>query len=133
METKATFILIDNPIDVMVHKFMLNNELKMPADIFHFKDPQHGLKYIEATHLPDTNNKTIVILDMYTPGMSVNDFLQQFEDLNEKIKNQIKIFVVATILNNPEINKISLNPNVNMFLPKPLTEKNISDIVSSIN
>ena len=133
METKATFILIDNPVDVMVHKFMLTNELKAPADILHFKDPKQGLQYIEATHLPQTQHKTIVILDMYTPGMSVDDFLHHFGALNEKVKNQIKIFVVATILNNPEINKVSSNPHVNMFLAKPLSEKNITDIVGSVN
>ncbi|MFI5141401.1 MAG: hypothetical protein ACHQII_03495 [Bacteroidia bacterium] len=133
METKTTFILIDNPVDVMVHKFMLNNELKTPADILHFKDPRQGLKYIETTHLPQTKYKTIVILDMYTPGMDVHEFLHHFAILNEQIKNQIKIFVVATILNNPEINKISSNPYVNMFLSKPLSEKNITDIVGCIN
>jgi len=133
METKTTFILIDNPIDVMVHKFMLNNELKMPADILHFKDNRQGLKHIETTHRTQTKNKTIVILDMYTPGMDVLEFLQSFETLNEKIKNQVKIFVVATLLNNTEINEISQNPNVSMFLPKPLSEKNITDIVSCSN
>jgi CheY-like chemotaxis protein len=133
MEPKTTFILIDNPVDVMVHKFMLNNELKTPANIFHFKDTRQGLKHIEATHLPHTKNKTIVILDMYTPGMDVHEFLEHFAELNQQIKNQIKIFVVATLLNSPEINKISLNPHVNMFLAKPLSEKNITDIVSSIN
>ena len=133
METKATFILIDNPVDVMVHKFMLNNELKTPADIFHFKDTRQGLKYIETTHRVQTKNKTTVILDMYTPGMDVHEFLQHFDLLDKKIKNQINIFVVATFFNNEEIIKISENPHVNMFLPKPLSEKNIIDIISSIN
>jgi|SRR6185437_8339877 len=133
METKATFILIDNPIDVMVHKFMLTNELKTPANILHFKDTRQGLKYIETTHLPQTKNKTVVIIDMYTPGMDVNEFLQHFERLDEGIKNQVKIFVVATLLNDFEIDKISANPYVNMFLPKPLSNKNIFDIVSSVN
>jgi len=133
MEPKATFILIDNPVDVIIHKFMLGNELKTPADIFHFKDTRQGLKHIEATHQPETKNKTVVILDMYTPGMDLHEFLERFGMLDEKIKNQIKIFVVATLLNNPEINKIASNPHVNMFLSKPLSEKNIIDIVSSIN
>ena len=133
METKTTFILIDNPIDVMVHKFMLNNELKKPADIFHFKDIRQGLKFIETTHRNETKNKTIVIMDMYTPGMDVHEFLQHYGLLDEQIKNQIKIFVVATFYNNPEISKVSSNPHVNMFLQKPLSEKNIIDIVSSIN
>ena len=133
MEIKTTFILIDNPIDVMVHKFMLNNELKTPVDILHFKDTRQGLKHIETTHRIETKNKTVVILDMYTPGMDVHEFLQHYCLLDEQIKNQIKIFVVATFLNNPDIDKISENPHVNMFLPKPLSEKNIIDIVSSIN
>jgi len=133
METKTTFILIDNPIDVMVHKFMLNNELKTPANILHFKDNRQGLKHIETTYRTQTKNKTIIILDMYTPGMDVLEFLQSFETLNEKIKNQVKIFIVATLLNNPEIDKISQNPHVSMFLSKPLSEKNITDIVSCSN
>lgn len=133
METKTTFILIDNPIDIMVHKFMLNNELKNPADILHFKDTRQGLKHIETSHRNETKNKTIVIMDMYTPGMDVHEFLQHYGLLDEQIKKQIKIFVVATFLNNPEIDKIAENPYVNMFLPKPLSEKNIIDIVSSIN
>jgi response regulator RpfG family c-di-GMP phosphodiesterase len=133
MEPKTTFILIDNPIDVMVHKFMLSNELKYPADIFNFKDTRQGLKHIETTHRNETKNKTIVIMDMYTPGMEVHEFLEHFATLDEKIKKQIKIFVVATFLNNSEIDKITKSPYVNMFLPKPLSDKDITDIVSSAN
>ena len=133
METNATFILIDNPIDVMVHKFMLTYELKTPADILHFKDTRQGLKYIETTYQSKTNKKTVIIIDMYTPGMDVHEFLQHFEMLDEGVKNQIKIYVVATLLNNLDIDKVSASPCVNMFLPKPLSDKNIFDIVSSVN
>ena len=133
METKTTFILIDNPIDIMVHKYMLSTELKIPNNILHFKDTRQGFKYIETAYRNKVKTKTVVILDMYTPGMSVDEFLQLFETLDQQINNQINIFVVATFLNNLEIDKVSANPHVKMFLPKPLSEKNIIDIVSSIN
>ena len=90
METKTTFILIDNPIDIMVHKYMLSTELKIPNNILHFKDTRQGFKYIETAYRNKAKTKTVVILDMYTPGMSVDEFLQLFETLDQQIKNQIK-------------------------------------------
>jgi CheY-like chemotaxis protein len=133
MKTEPTFVLIDdNPIDIIIHKFMFKSELKKPANITHFSNGQEGLRYIEKTHSTETKNKTILLMDIGMSEMNNREFLSHFGEFDKKIKDQVKIFILSTSLNQKEIDKISTNPHVYKFLSKPLSEKNIAEIIFDV-
>ncbi len=133
MITDSSFIFIDdNPVDILIHKIVLERKFKNPS-IIHFKNAKEGLKHINETHTTETNNKTVLLLDLDMPLMNGYEFLAHFDALDKKITDQIKIVVVSVSKDEEEIKMLNANPYVYKFIAKPLSEESISAMMNSIN
>ncbi len=129
MEIEPRFIIIDdNPIDIIIYKFMIKNELKKDPVVAHFAQAEKGLGYIEKNHSIKTTNKTIHLINHNILLANGYDFLGNFDRLNIKIKEQVKIFILSETKKEIELG----SANAYKFFLKPLSEKNISDIIYDV-
>ncbi len=135
MKTDQVFILIDdNPIDLFIHKMIINKVLTNPT-YFPFTNAKHGLEYIVQNYKKETNYNAILLLDMEMPVMNGREFLEHFDKLDVSIKKQIKIIIISYVfMSDQEKNEIITKyTSVSRFLSKPLSIENIPEILTRMN
>ncbi|MBE8725906.1 response regulator [Flavobacterium sp. KB82] len=117
MESNMGFILID---DNLIDQFVIKKILKKVLDInllYIANNGKEGLDWL----LKNARQKPLVIfLDIQMPIMNGFEFLDQFQNLEEEVKDKIQIFVLSSTLDLDEIKKVKENKYVSGFWNKPL-------------
>ncbi|MEP6594469.1 MAG: response regulator [Ginsengibacter sp.] len=124
MKTSICFIVIDNdPVNNMLCTLMIKN-VAGDAEIQTFNFPVKGFEYITTEYL-NNKNPTVLLLDINMPTWSGWDFLDNFEKLDEKIKRQIKVYMLSSSIDQSDKHRAEADKNVVDYIEKPLSEKNV--------
>ena len=118
------FIIIDND---PVNNFLCSLTIRDAQDeveIQTFNFPEKGFKYL-ATEYVNTASHTVLLLDINMPAWSGWDFLDNFEKLDDKIKQQIKIYILSSSIDANDKQRARENKNVVDYIEKPLSEKKV--------
>ncbi len=100
------------------------------AGLIDFTDPQEGFEYLANDFANDVSGKrAILLLDIIMPVMNAWEFLEQFEALEESVKDRIKIFILSSSVDKNDMAKAKANKYVEYYLIKPLTNETIKLIV----
>ena len=130
MNEPREFIIIDD--DAINNKLCrkIVEKIYPHAAIADFTSPQDGFDHVVKTYANTTvESKVILLLDIMMPIMNAWDFLELYEQLDEKIKNQISIYILSSSVNKDDMAKAQTNKNVEYYLIKPLTKESIKLIV----
>lgn len=123
MEINPVFLIIDdNLIDQLVTQQLLKKVLHVNQVVI-VNNGQEGLQWI--LNSKKETEKLIVLLDIQMPVMNGFEFLEEFQKLNDGIKNEIQIYIVSSTLDPDEIHQVKKNENVSGFLSKPLPTDNL--------
>jgi CheY-like chemotaxis protein len=96
------------------------------ANIADFTDPEEGFDYIVKHYAqPGNQDRAILLLDIIMPVMDAWDFLEQFEKLDEDVKNRIKIYILSSSVDKGDMIKANNNKYVEYYLIKPLNAESI--------
>jgi len=118
------FIIIDNdPVNNLLCTLTIK-DVQDAAEIQTFNFPVNGFKYL-AKEYANTSNATVLLLDINMPAWSGWDFLDNFEKLDEKIKKQIKIYILSSSIDVNDKHRARENKNVVDYIEKPLSEKTV--------
>ena len=98
------------------------------AEIQTFNFPVKGFEYITKEY-SNTDNPTVLLLDINMPTWSGWDFLDNFEKLDEKIKKQFKIYMLSSSIDTNDKQRAKENKNVVNYIEKPLSEKTVLSIL----
>ncbi len=122
------FIIIDNdPVNNLLCTLAIRDvQDNVEIQTFHF--PVKGFQYL-AKERVDTTNFTVVLLDINMPTWSAWDFLDNFEKLDDKIKKQIKIYILSSSIDANDKQRARENKNVADYIEKPLSEKTVLSIL----
>ncbi len=89
-----------------------------------FEIPESGLEYIEKEfQLITPNEKTILLLDINMPTMTGWEFLEAFENFNDKIKGHFQIYLLSSSVDPSDIERARSNSLVADFIEKPLNKE----------
>lgn len=132
MEKKINFIVIDDdPINNTICRITIQRTMP-ESDILTFLIPEEGFAYISTQYLT-TDNPTVLFLDINMPTWSGWDFLDHFEKLDEKIKEQIQIYMLSSSVDANDIKRAADNKNVQDFIEKPLTIQILQELFDYTN
>lgn len=122
------FILIDDD-------FLNNNLCKLYIrhifplmEIISFTLPERGFHYVETEFNGAGSIGTILLLDINMPQMTGWDFLEKYDELDTKIKDQITIYILSSSVDSRDKNKAAENKYVKGYLEKPLEAEMIKRI-----
>ncbi|MBI5916532.1 MAG: response regulator [Bacteroidetes bacterium] len=124
MDPPINFIIVDD--DKLVNMFcsMLIKKVFSQADVKTFEFPESGLEYIEtAQSIVEAETPTVLFLDINMPTMTGWEFLDCFEQLDGKVKNRIKIYMLSSSVDERDKERAAANQYVKAYLTKPLSRE----------
>lgn len=134
MNNPERFIVIDDDLaNNMVCRFVINGTAG-ELEIQTFLAAEKGFEFIVKEYANNENEiSTVLFLDINMPAWSGWDFLENFDKLDERIKKQIKIYMLSSSVDIKDIERAKSNPNVIDYIVKPLNMKVVSDIIVNQN
>ena len=124
MNLPNRFIIVDNdPVNNLLCTLTIK-DVTSETEIQTFNFPVKAFEYIITEYL-NSENLTILLLDINMPIWSGWDFLDNFEMLDEKIKRQIKIYIISSSIDVSDKHRARQNKNVVDYIEKPLSEKTV--------
>jgi len=128
------FIVIDDDIlnNTLCRYIMEKAEPKLHVQTFTI--PENGFNFI-VNEYSKTERKipTVLLLDINMPSWSGWEFLDNFDKLDPKIKEQIKIYMFSSSVDPIDKERALKNRNVVDYIHKPLNTNTISNIILHYN
>lgn len=127
MNTVQKYILVD---DDTFNNIISNMEIESAlgeVDIKTFEIPEEGLAFIQNEYSKSLM-PAILFLDINMPTLTGWEFMEQYEKLNEEIKNQISIYILSSSVDPRDKDKAEANKYIKGFISKPLQ----SEVILSI-
>jgi response regulator RpfG family c-di-GMP phosphodiesterase len=128
MKNLPRFVVVDDdPLNNALCQVIIKTTIA-EAEVKTFTRPEKVLEYITIEYSKN-GHKAVLLLDLNMPTMSAWEFLEEFDKLDEKVKNSLKIYILSSSLDPKDIERASSDRNVFDYIVKPLT----SEIVTTIS
>lgn len=118
MEPLLNFFLIDDSaFDLFIYEKLLIKS-GITNSVKTFNSARDALKYLtsHAESLPDI----IILLDLQMPDMNGFEFIDEFDQLPEPLRQKIRIFMLSSTIDTRDIEKAKASQHIIDLLPKPL-------------
>jgi CheY-like chemotaxis protein len=126
--TPVRFTIVDNdPVNNLLCGLAIKDAV-VDANILEFTDPLKAFDYIKAGNESD-GDMNILLLDINMPIWSGWDFVDNFDKLDEKIKNRFKIYMLSSSIDNNDKQRAVENKNVVDYIEKPLTGEKVFSLL----
>jgi response regulator RpfG family c-di-GMP phosphodiesterase len=123
---RTVLVVDDNEIDNIITKKYLQGVL-FAGNIIIKLSAMDGLHYLKNVgseeDIPD-----IIFLDIRMPEMDGFEFLEEYENVDNSIKDKCKIIMISSSLDYGDISKALSNRYVHKFLIKPLKKDELKKI-----
>lgn len=128
MKPKRIIIIDDDELDIRLCKIHIRHALQQ-TEAISFTVPEDGLNYIKSTYSTNESVPTILLLDVNMPAMSGWEFLDIFDNSDEKIKDQINVHILSSSVDSRDKDKAASNKYVKSYLVKPVTAETILKLI----
>lgn len=121
-------IIDDNVIDLYITKRLIikNNFGKI---VFDFTSAEKALKHLKDQQERPFMLPQIIFIDIYMPGMSGFDFMDSYDKLPFSIKNNCKVFIISSSIDQSDIERSDKDENLIAFQVKPITKEFLERII----
>lgn len=89
-----------------------------------FSEPEDGLAFLQRDCNGDAT-PAILFLDINMPALSGWKFMEQFEKLNQAIKDQITVYMLSSSVDQRDMDKAEGSKYIKGFISKPLKRETI--------
>jgi response regulator RpfG family c-di-GMP phosphodiesterase len=119
MKTTRFILIDDDPHNNNLCKLYIRHTLPM-VEVIDFTLPEKGFHYVETAFNNSEVIYAILLLDINMPLMTGWDFLEKYDGLDKKIKDQITIYILSSSVDLRDKDKALNNKYVKGYLVKPL-------------
>ncbi len=130
MKKKLRQILLidDSEADNYIHKDILEKKGITEKIVVKYK-AEDALEYLTTLENDEYPHPELIFLDINMPGMNGWEFLEEYEKLELSQKGEIVVTMLTTSVSPDDKEKAEKNNKLSRFESKPLTGKNIDDIM----
>lgn len=87
-------------------------------EIVDFTLPERGFDYLKSEFFNSHAASSILLLDINMPTMTGWDFLEKYEELDQRVKDQISIYILSSSVDPRDKEKAANNKYVKGYLEK---------------
>ena len=120
-------LIDDSRTDLFINETILKS-LLLSKEIIQELSAGNAIEFLinvkKLTDVPD-----LILLDLNMPGMDGFEFLTEFNQLPEFVKNKCKIIVVSSSESEDDKRQVLMNPSVIKFIVKPLDAFHLRDLM----
>lgn len=126
MNPECIYIIIDDdPVNnFLCRETILVSKIKKNK-IIDFTSSETALAFFNDDSIDAFNKKYILILDIKMPKLNGWEFLEKFELLNKKIKQQVEIYILTTSIDPRDKERASNLSYVKDLIIKPISTEYI--------
>jgi CheY-like chemotaxis protein len=125
-EKQVNFIIIDDSeLDCFIAEKMLRH-LSYSQDVRSFLQAGEALEYIKKNN---SDNLTVIVLDVLMPIMNGVEFVEEFEKLPLSIRANYKIVALTSSMNKKDMSRIKSYQSVTSLFDKPLSADALSSLL----
>jgi CheY-like chemotaxis protein len=133
MKEKVKIFIID---DDEIFQFITRKsfeKLERKDDLLFFHNGEDALNHIKGSGANEQSMPDVIFLDINMPIMDGWDFLDELEKLNISSSRTPYIYMVSSSIDDKDATKSKLYPMIKDYISKPITDVNITEILSSFN
>ncbi len=127
----AVMLIDDNEIDNLINQKMIEASGITQHIYIHtgarsaieFLNNIEGLEGLSSQVLPD-----VIFLDIDMPLMDGFQFLDEFEQMGDEIKNKCRVVMLTSSINPQDVNKSKKYSYVKKYINKPLSHQNLEKL-----
>ena len=131
MTTPSFIIIDDDATNNLICKITINRALQQ-SHIVAFTDPEDGFEYFRSGQVLQSEGPVTLLLDINMPKMTGWEFLEQFDQLPDEIKNAVRIYIVSSSIAQLDQDRAQANKYVQQYLCKPLGIDTIRSLATAV-
>jgi CheY-like chemotaxis protein len=124
---KSVMLIDDNEIDNLINQKMLEAS-NIAETIFMHTGAKGALEFLKNIEKIAVGLPEIIFLDIDMPLMDGFQFLDEFDKLSDKIKNNISIIMLTSSINPQDLSKARKSHYVKKYINKPLTQESLEKL-----
>ncbi|MFD0964221.1 response regulator [Pseudofulvibacter geojedonensis] len=125
MKILERIMLVDDDHTTNFYNEIMLKQNNVSKDIIIFQSGKEALEYL------DTGNEKVdlILLDINMPIMNGWQFLEQFNQLDEKKREAIIIVMLTSSINSDDRKRTEAFQSVKKFINKPLNKHSINEVL----
>ena len=124
---KKVLLIDDNDIDNFINERMITTS-NFSEKVIVKNSAEGALDFLRNAATDVDALPEVIFLDLNMPVMDGFGFLEEFEKLDETVRNHCHVVVLSSSISAEDINRASTNPYVTRYVNKPLSEKYLDAI-----
>ena len=124
---ERVLLIDDNDIDNFINERMITTNMFSKTVIIK-NSAESALKFLKDNEGNEAEMPQLIFLDLNMPVMDGFGFLEEFEKLSSKVRENAKVIVLSSSISPEDINRASTNQYVVKYVNKPLNEKYLEAI-----
>lgn len=131
MKHTPSFIIVDDdPLNNSICKLVIKSATHK-TDVLDFIYPEEALEFLKKKS-NEIGDNTILFLDINMPRIDGWAFLEEYEQLNERLRKKISIYILSSSINEADKEKAFANPHVHDYITKPLSLDTVKSLVNRV-
>lgn len=130
MKKVGCVLLIDDDESTnFINEIVIDNE-GCAEKVLSIDSGEHALKLLNSLKAEEALRPDLIFLDVNMPGMNGWEFLQEYEQLPQKTRENSVVIMLTTSPNPDDKHRAEGIPEVKEFVNKPLTGEMIREIIA---
>lgn len=124
--TQKSFLIVDDSyIDRLVSGMLVKRTFNT-HDVHEVVGGNEALEFLNKIQL---TSRLIILLDIMMPRMNGFEFLENFDKLDESIKEKIDIVILSSTFDENDLRRGREHPAVKKMLSKPLSANELRELL----